>query len=590
MDLPPGLPSRRLLYAWLVTVIILLVAIVALQIFSLSYSDVQGRATGVPTADRKTVTRPATLAPTATLSFSPTATRLVAITLPLPTITPFIIPEPTQAPSATATATYIPRPTLTALPGCAVVGERHNLRAGPNASERAILRLEDGELLRPLASTDDGAWVQIMTFDGIEGWVVGTWLNCSPGILDALPVVSLPTRTPTPAPTPTFTPAPPTPTVVVITEWRGEYFRGTSLSESPLLTRNDFAVSFDWGEGSPHPLVPADNFSARWTRALRFDAGTYRFRLTVDDGARLYVDDRLVLDMWTGGAVRTQVADYNLSEGEHTLRVEYFEAQGLATVSLAWERVTTFVGWRGEYYGNAYLGGNPIVVRDDLFISFDWGEGSPDPRIPADDFSVRWTRDLDFAAGTYRFTLRADDGVRFWVNGVLIIDEWRDANATYEREINLGSGRHSLRLEYYERKFNAAVSLSWVRVENYPDWKGEYFNNDDLQGAPVVVRNDARIDFSWGTGSPAPEINADRFSVRWTGRPNLAAGNYVFRVVVDDGVRLWVNGALVLDMWSRPSTYVLVVNIPYSGSQDVRVEYREITGWAEIRLSIERSN
>ena len=63
-----------------------------------------------------------------------------------------------------------------------------------------------------------------------------------------------------------------------------------------MLTRIDNAIDFDWGEGSPGAAVPADRFSARWTRTKTYTAGTYRFSVTGDDGIRVLVDGTLVLE------------------------------------------------------------------------------------------------------------------------------------------------------------------------------------------------------------------------------------------------------------------------------------------------------
>src|SRR5512139_3672263 len=76
---------------------------------------------------------------------------------------------------------------------------------------------------------------------------------------------------------------------------------------------------------------------------------------------------------------------------------------------------------------------------------------------------------------------------------------------------------------------------------SYSQWKGEYFNNQGLAGAPSVVRNDYAIAFNWGLGWPNSKISADHFSVRWTRTFNLREGTYRFTVNVDDGVRLWVD-------------------------------------------------
>ncbi|HBY95628.1 MAG TPA: hypothetical protein DEP84_17015 [Chloroflexi bacterium] len=377
-----------------------------------------------------------------------------------------------------------------------------------------------------------------------------------------------------------------TPTPVTVTDWRGEYFNNAGLAGSPTVVRNDVVINFNWGLGAPAPGLPADDFSARWTRWWRFAPGTYRFHLTADDGARLYVDNRLVLDMWAQGPARTQTVDLNLSAGDHFLEVDYFEASGSASVALWWEELGTITGWKGEYFDNRNLSGTPVIVRDDPAINFNWGTGAPAPGLPADNFSVRWTRDLTFDAGTYRFSLRADDGVRFWIDGNLLIDQWQSGSATYKTEVYLSGGRHSLKLEYFEATGGAIVVLDWERVEQqFPNWKGEYYNNENLEGDPALIRNDVNIDFNWGEGSPAPGANKDHFSVRWTGRPEMSAGTYRFHLTADDGARLWVNSTLVLDEWSgRGGDFRADVVVPTDGPQNVRVEYFEETGQAEVHL------
>jgi hypothetical protein len=144
------------------------------------------------------------------------------------------------------------------------------------------------------------------------------------------------------------TPWPPTPNPV-ITDWRGEYWANMNLAGMPVYVRNDFAVDFSWGFGSPAPIIPADGFSARWTRTLDFEAGTYRFFLNMDDGARLWVDGQLLIDEWRDGSNREVSVDFPLARGPHQVRVEYYEKTGLASVRLRFERVgqITFPDWMG---------------------------------------------------------------------------------------------------------------------------------------------------------------------------------------------------------------------------------------------------
>ena len=90
--------------------------------------------------------------------------------------------------------------------------------------------------------------------------------------------------TPDPAPT-TPDPAPTTPAASQPTgtsaSWTGKYYSGQALSGDPLLTRQDAAIDFDWGSGSPDTAVASDSFSVSWTATVDFEAGTYRFFRTI---------------------------------------------------------------------------------------------------------------------------------------------------------------------------------------------------------------------------------------------------------------------------------------------------------------------
>jgi LysM repeat protein len=120
----------------------------------------------------------------------------------------------------------------------------------------------------------------------------------------------------------------------------------------------------------------------------------------------------------------------------------------------------------------------------------------------------------------------------------------------------------------------------------YPQWKGEYFNNQDLAGAPSLVRNDKAIAFNWGVGWPNPKISADHFSVRWTRTFNVGQGVYRFTMNVDDGGRLWVDNVLVIDQWHTYSGQVYIVDVPLgAGNHVVRMEYYEDTGNAFAYLN-----
>lgn len=375
-------------------------------------------------------------------------------------------------------------------------------------------------------------------------------------------------------------------------QWRGEYYSNVQLSGSPVLTRNDAAVNFVWGQSAPASGLPADKFSVRWTRTLEFDAGTYRFRVLVDDGARVSVDGTRVIDAWANGASREVTADVALPAGFHTVVVEYFDVGGDALIQLSWERLNAYPDWKGEYWSNRSLSGLPVLVRNDVTLDFDWGTGSPAAQIPADGFSARWSRTAEFAVGTYRFHVVVDDGARLWIDNKLVLDRWQDgAVREFTVDVPLAAGAHALRLEVYENVGQARARLHWEPVApTYTHWKGEYWGNTGQTGTPTLVRNDVQIDFDWRNGSPDVGLPADNYSVRWSRTLTLDAGVYEFSASADDGIRVAVDGQMVIDEWhAGAADRVYKAQRALLGGQHlIVVTYYEAAGDASVRMGYAR--
>jgi hypothetical protein len=345
--------------------------------------------------------------------------------------------------------------------------------------------------------------------------------------------------------------APPTRVSAADPTWRGEYFPVQTLSGNPTFVRNDNEINFDWALGSPGPGIPTDSFSVRWTRAVYLPAGGWRFNVTVDDGVRLWVDGQLLFDQWRVSAPITYSGSILLGSGDHSLRVEYFEATERAQVRVWWDQggaaptptpaPSTSHPWDAAYYDNVYLAGNPRFTRYDPSINFDWGDDGPGGGIGGEGFSVRWNRRADFAAAKYEFKVTVDDGVRFWLDDDRLIDEWHDsAGQTYSRVVDVAAGGHNMRVEYYQGRGDARIGFGYQRAD--VSWVGNLFTCMAPQDSwikvyrltPDNVWEDLKP-AGWGPISASGEIKIDGLPID----PYFGAAGQPHKV------ELWVNGKLV---------------------------------------------
>jgi hypothetical protein len=117
---------------------------------------------------------------------------------------------------------------------------------------------------------------------------------------------------------------------------QGEYFEGTDFEVS-VAARVDETIAFDWlREDAPGGLEP-HHFSVRWKGEIEVhEAGEYAFVVKADDGARLWIDEQLVIDAWLEQSVRESGGTIVLSQGWHDIRLEYFQNVGGAVCELQW--------------------------------------------------------------------------------------------------------------------------------------------------------------------------------------------------------------------------------------------------------------
>ena len=260
-----------------------------------------------------------------------------------------------------------------------------------------------------------------------------------------------------------------------ITQWKGEYWDNQGLHGARKVCKNVADVRFDWGGGSPDGRIPADHFSARWTRRLHFDAGRYRFKTVSDDGIRVWVDGRKVIDAWYDQPPTSHQGEIDLSNGNHDVKVEYYENGGGAVAKLWWERISGGSGppncpgrYAVEYFNNRNLSGSHAFATCEGWpINHDWRGGSPGRGVHNDNFSARWTGRAHIDAGNYTFIARADDGIRVWIDNQIIIDAWRDQSpTTYRVTRHINGGDHNIKVEYYEHGGGAVAQFRWERASD----------------------------------------------------------------------------------------------------------------------------
>ncbi|MBT1700332.1 hypothetical protein KK083_25825 [Fulvivirgaceae bacterium PWU4] len=420
---------------------------------------------------------------------------------------------------------------------------------------------------------------------------------------------------------------------------RAEYFNNVTLAAPVVTTRVDAQINFDWGTGSPGAGINENNYSARWTGQVESPiTGNVIFSTVSDDGVRLWVNDVQVIDNWTTHApTANNSIPIALTAGlKYNIRMEFFENAGGAVARLLWSytgqsqqpvpQARLFpaagpvdpggsgTGLRADYFNNINLVAPVILSRTDAQVNFDWGTGSPGAGINADSYSVRWTGQVESpVTGNVIFSTVSDDGVRLWINDVQVINNWTThaptANNSTPMALTAGT-KYNVRMEFFENTIGAVARLLWSYTGQsqqpipqnrlYPaagpvdpggsgtGLRAEYFNNISLVAPMVVTRTDPQVNFDWGTGSPASGINADNYSVRWTGQvESPVTGPVIFSTFSDDGVRLWVNDVQLINNWGihaptldNSTPVSLVANMKYN----LRMEFFENAIGAVARL------
>jgi uncharacterized repeat protein (TIGR03806 family) len=361
---------------------------------------------------------------------------------------------------------------------------------------------------------------------------------------------------------------------------QAEFFADPYLQQR-ILSRTDPSIDFAWGDGTPDPQVDTDAFSVLWSGTLTPDHDElYTFHATVAGNLVLWVDGEVVIYHWADQPLTELSGSVALRAGvQHDILVAYAPGTQAGTIRLEWSSPSVprqvipgrALGVRGSGLRAEYFAGtdlvNRVLERIDSTVDFRWGTGSPDPAVPADGFSVRWSGQLlPRHSEATTFYLNTDNGRRLWVDGELLIDAWtNDYDVEYQGTIDLTRGRKvPIVLEYFEGTGGAGATLEWespsqpreVIPQNRLDtgndaglWFGE------LPGSINTVDPNPRTSVTVDLAETEDGIGPTTTEV-FTGAIFDLDGNLSFTEDIDEYVRLWIDGRLVLtsDQWDDRTT------------------------------------
>jgi len=193
-------------------------------------------------------------------------------------------------------------------------------------------------------------------------------------------------------------------------------------------------------------------------------------------------------------------------------------------------------GLQGVYYNGIALTGTPLLTRIDSTINFDLGFLSPAPgTVPTDLYSVRWAGQVQAVfSETYTFYTQADDGIRLWVNGVQLVDNWQNQGTT-ERSgtISLVAGqKYDIVVEYYENTGGAVAKLLWSSASTtkaivpvtqlYPPGSAPSCVTNTAPANGTTIVSTSATTLTWNTAS-----GADSYDIYlWTGATPPSAATY----------------------------------------------------------------
>lgn len=347
------------------------------------------------------------------------------------------------------------------------------------------------------------------------------------------------------------------------------YFAGTDFTSRKLI-REDSTLQFNWTNGTPDAslIAPGSGFGARFSaRVMPKFSELYRFYTRSTGGVRLWVNNQLIIDDFTIHPLKDNKGTINLVAGvRYDIKVEFMDTSSSSVLELHWASARQ----AREAIPTSRLFASAVDTTPPQVVSHFRSSYVSDTA-----FKVIWDA-LDpgefdrFVYATYLGKTRLGTTTANW----------------FTRGGRQPDTSYNITVRSYDFAGNEAITAP-LAVTTRPLYggaggvglAGEYFESDDLSNFSLT-RTDPAVEFAW-VSSPVGGSANDPFSARWTGTliPKYDE-QYTFYTLNDGGVRLWINGQLLIDAWDgsataeRSAQLTLRTNRQY----DFLLEYRHQSG------------
>lgn len=247
--------------------------------------------------------------------------------------------------------------------------------------------------------------------------------------------------------------------------------------------------------------------------------------------------------------------------------------------------------WQAQYFNNTDLSGIPVASAALSNLNLNWGKGAPVGGVGVDNWTARYNTISYFNAGTYRFTIHADDSFRLYIHGAVEIDTFANPqpDKIITKDIVMGAGNAGIQVDYREYVGAAFLNVSWQQLTAVVTpapanlgglWQAQFYNNPSFAGTANAVTSYNDLNLNWGNNAPFVGIGIDNWTARFTASPYIVAGRYRFNLNADDAFRLYIQNQLVLDTISdpKPDKWFSVDVTITGGNTPIQIDYREYIG------------